>query len=890
MLITFTIPFGTIFGEKMYISGNIPELGNWVDFKELTYSDEELWEIDIEIGNEISMIEYRYVLYTSDAIFKKEFGSRKLYPFDLKSKVLVKDFWRDINTPSNPLFKSAFADVIFKSSTLTEADKVDKPDIIFNLREPRVESGRQIALGGDWQEIGKWNEQSMLMLHKTTDNVWTAKLNVADFKSTINYKYAINNPQQNQLQKWEQGDNRTQDINVSKEYTVVINDEEYRYKYDWRGAGVSVPVFSLRSNKSMGIGEFSDLKLLIDWCEKSGLKMVQILPVNDTISTRTWEDSYPYNAISVDALNPVYLNLQSLPNFEIDDDLQVMQEKLNSSEVIDFEKVWKTKESVYRDWYKANKQWLIADPDIKNYLNEQKEWLKPYAIFSVLRDLNETSDFNQWDEYSTYLPEFLDRFFDYNYEYFGKVMSYVVMQYWLDKQLRHAADYGRERGIVLKGDIPIGISRNSVEAWTKPHLFHMNMQTGAPPDDFAALGQNWGFPTYNWDEMAKTDYSWWQKRLQLFSRYFDAFRIDHILGFFRIWEIPIEHTEGIMGHFNPAMPMSEVEIEDYGISFNRDRMAKPFIMEFFIKELFANCGSCAKDQYLSEFEEDKYALKDEFNTQRKIENHFSRLVSSPENERLKRGLLALVTEVLFIEDPIKKKMYHPRIGMDRTFSFRALSVAKQEKLWKLYNDYFYNRHSDFWREEALRKLPSIVSATSMLVCGEDLGMIPASVPEVMDNLGIFSLEVQRMPKEFGVELGVPSHYPYWSVASPSSHDTSNIRAFWEERPRLSEKLFHHGLNLKGKVPKVATEEIVEAIIEEHLEAASMWTVIPLQDWMAIKRCYWFDDPKKEQINKPEYARHYWRFRMFGSIETILKDSELTNKIHWLVEKKHRLLH
>lgn len=889
MLITFTIPFGTIFGEKMYVTGNIPELGDWQHLKEMTYSDEEVWEIEIEINNPVSVIEYHYVLFNSDAIYKNEFGSRKLYPAELKSKVLVKDFWRDVNTPSNPLFKSAFSDVLFKSSDRIVNNKNEHPDLIINLREPRVECCRQIALGGDWTELGEWSEHKVLLFEKTRDSVWTAKISVAEFKETINYKYALNDPKLNQLQKWEQGENRTHELNVSKEYTVVINDEGYRYKYDWRGAGVAVPVFSLRSSKSMGIGEFSDLKLLIDWCKKTGLQMVQLLPVNDTISTRTWEDSYPYNAISVDALNPVYLNLQLLPNFQMDDDLQLVQEKLNNKVVIDFEKVWKTKESVFRDWVKENRKWLYADADINQFLEEQSKWLKPYAIFSVLRDINETADFSQWDEYATFSPQIIDQFFDPTYQYFGKVMSYVVMQYFLDKQLCEATDYGRDNGVVLKGDIPIGISRNSVEAWTKPHLFHMNMQTGAPPDDFAALGQNWGFPTYNWAEMAKTDFSWWRERLQHFARYFDAYRIDHILGFFRIWEIPIEQTEGIMGHFNPALPMSEEEIEAYGIAFNRDRMAKPFIMEFFIKELFANCGSCAKDQYLNEDEEDKYSLKPEFNTQSKIEKHFSRLVNSPDNERLKRGLLALVTEVLFIEDPVQKKMYHPRIGFDRTFSFRALNIKMQEQLWQLYNDYFYYRHSDFWRDEALTKLPSIVSATSMLVCGEDLGMIPASVPEVMDNLGILSLEVQRMPKEFGLELGVPSHYPYWSVASPSSHDTSNIRAFWEERPRLSETLFHHGLKLKGDMPKVATEEIVEAIIEEHLEATSMWTVIPLQDWMALKSCYWFDDPKSEQVNKPEYSRHYWRFRMFGSIETLLKDSELNEKIHWLIEKEHRLV-
>lgn len=890
MHITFTIPFSTIPGEKLLISGNIPELGGWISPKEMTYSDQELWELTIHTSDIDAIVEYRYLLFNAEGNLKHEFGNRTLYLSECKDKVLIKDWWRDQNTPSNPLFTSAFANGIYKHDAIDVRDKKSKHDLIINIREPRVGQGCRVALSGDCKAFGEWDDNLIVKFSGDDAPVWTGVFKIGDgFDTFLDYKYALYNDASGKVEKWEQGSVRHIELPVSTDYTLIINDEGIRYKNDWRGAGVAVPVFSLRSEHSFGIGEFTDLKMVTDWCHKSSIQMIQVLPVNDTISTRTWEDSYPYNAISVEALNPMYINLQSLPGFNIDDDFLAEQVFLNREETIDFEKVLKAKEGCLHDWYKSNKKILLDDKDIASFLKGNAEWLKPYALFCVLRDINETAYFPNWDEFSEYSKVDLESYFSKNSADYSKIYYYVVVQYFLDKQLKEATDYARSCGVVVKGDIPIGISISSVEAWSKPELFNLKMQTGAPPDDFSAMGQNWGFPTYNWEVMAKDNFSWWRKRLQHFSRYFDAYRIDHILGFFRIWQIPAEQSFGLLGHFYPAMPLSDDEIEAYGISFSRDRMVRPFIKAFFLNRVFGEYADRVKDKYLDKIEEERFVLKPAFDTQRKIEAVFSRLAHSSENELIRDGLMSLVAEVLFIEDPVKKKHFHPRINFDRTFSFRALPVDAQERLWQLHNDFFYKRHDEFWQNEAMKKLPSLVNATSMLVCGEDLGMIPDCVPEVMDELGILSLEIQRMPKEYGAELGVPSHYPYWSVASPSSHDTSNIRAFWEENSRLSENLYHHHLNRHGKTPYKADTDVIEAIIDEQLGANSMWTVIPIQDLMALNENYWFDDPEKERINKPEFSRHHWRFRMKGNIETLLHDSELNDKISWLIKKNHRLI-
>ena len=161
------------------------------------------------------------------------------------------------------------------------------------------------------------------------------------------------------------------------------------------------------------------------------------------------------------------------------------------------------------------------------------------------------------------------------------ISIYYFIQFHLHLQLLEATNYARANGVVLKGDIPIGISRNSVEAWTEPHYFNLNGQAGAPPDDFSVNGQNWGFPTYNWEVMEQDDYSWWMKRFRKMSEYFDAYRIDHILGFFRIWEIPMHAVHGLLGQFVPSLPMSREEIESYGLPFREEFDTQRKVETFF---------------------------------------------------------------------------------------------------------------------------------------------------------------------------------------------------------------------------------------------------------------------------------------------------------------------
>ena len=454
-------------------------------------------------------------------------------------------------------------------------------------------------------------------------------------------------------------------------------------------AGVAVPVFSLRSEDSCGIGEFLDLKKLADWCVMTGLKLIQILPINDTTTDGGWSDSYPYKSISTKALHPIYLNLEKVGVLKDEADRQRFKElkkELNTKEFVDYPAVFETK------------MWYLK----KVYA--QKRGKKP--------------DF------------------------------YEFLQQQCDKQLSEAVDYLHDRGIMLKGDLPIGVSSDSDDVKQQPHLFNLDMETGAPPDTFSAKGQNWGFPTYNWAAMEAEGFQWWKDRVAWFKKYFDALRIDHILGFFRIWEIPKGSPDASFGHYSP-------------------------------------------------------------------------------------------------EDP-------------RT-----------------------------WEIEGRKRLQTIFGDNSLLICGEDLGMVAPCVPGVMRELGILSLEVQRMPKNSSRPFSDPRENPYLSVDTTGTHDMPTIRGWWEQDRELSARYYHEMLHHTDDAPYFCEPWVCQEIIEQHFNSNSQWVIIPIQDYIAMDGDFRWDCTWEEQVNEPSNPNQKWKYRMHQSLESLLNNEKLILTLKNIIEKYSR---
>ncbi|MEZ4775100.1 MAG: 4-alpha-glucanotransferase [Bacteroidia bacterium] len=903
MKFRFVIHYNTQWGQRLFVCGSSSELGAWIpeSATPLHYMENGRWEWEGEINE---AFEYKYfILHEPSGTKTWEWGANRVANLPGKGfeRIDLLDFWRPEKDIENTFFTSAFTRALMGRSNHGETfpSFPDAPDAgtiyHFRLYAPRIDEKYRICISGNHPSLGEWKEEKAVVLSDNEYPMWQTYVSLAAKPGIIEYKYGIYDTATKKIVSWETGENRKlyHIPQRGKKIAVVVTDIKFRYENPfWRAAGVAIPVFSLRSESSTGVGEFADINLLVDWAVRTGMKLVQILPVNDTVATHTWTDSYPYAAISVFALHPIYLSPEKMGKLKSAKSMKVFEEErktLNALPEVDYEGVMKLKSSYFKALYDQEKKKVFASSAYKQFFETNRDWLLPYGVFSMLRDRYHTPDFSQWPEFSVYDAQAVEAFASPDSAHFDDIGVHYFIQYHLHLQLHEAASYARSQGVVLKGDIPIGIYRHSVDAWTSPHLYHMNAQAGAPPDDFAITGQNWGFPTYNWEEMAKDDFAWWKDRLIQLSAYFDAFRIDHILGFFRIWEIPGHAVEGLLGQFSPSLPLSREELESKGLYMDYDRFCKPYIPAYLVGEFFGEYTERAVSEFLEMSRNGRYRLQAPFQTQKGVEAHcLAKQSENPEDhayyERAKDALFGLIREVIFLEAPGSEgKAFNPRIALHFTKSFADLDYGTQQILNKLYDDYFYHRHEWFWRDQAMIKLPALKAATDMLICGEDLGMVPASVPGVMDDLGILSLEIQRMPKNPEREFGIPGEAPYMSVSSPSSHDMSTIRGWWEENRKKTQRFFNHILGYAGDAPFFCEPWVCREIIDRHLQSPSMWTVFPIQDLIAMDEKIRRENPHEERINVPSNPKHYWRYRFHMTLEDLLKNDGFNDYLREMIK-------
>ncbi|MDB5223476.1 MAG: 4-alpha-glucanotransferase [Chitinophagaceae bacterium] len=471
--------------------------------------------------------------------------------------------------------------------------------------------------------------------------------------------------------------------------------------------------------------------------------------------------------------------------------------------------------------------------------------------------------------------------------HYDEICFHYFIQYHLHLQLKEASEYAHKKGIILKGDIPIGVSRNSCDVWVDPSLYNVNEQAGAPPDDFAIKGQNWAFPTYNWKKMQEDDYAWWRNRFAQMNNYFDSFRIDHILGFFRIWSIPINAVEGILGRFVPAIPIHITEFDKSRIWFDYSRYCKPFITENILQQQFGESIAGVKKTFLNIKSDGLYELKEEFDTQRKVEKYFEGS-SAENNEVIKQGLFELLSNIILIEvEGSQMQQFHFRISMQQTSSFQQLNADIQKQLQALYINYFFSRQDVLWEKEAMQKLPALKRSTNMLICGEDLGMVPHCVPEVMKQTGILSLEIQRMPKDPASDFFHPKAAPYLSVVTPSTHDMSTLREWWEEDRALTQKFYNYVMGHYGKAPDVCEPMISKEIILQHLYSPAMWSIFQIQDLLGMSAKLRRENPHEERINQPSDANHFWKYRMHIPLEELAGQKDFTKELKTLITDSAR---
>lgn len=869
----FSILYSSAFGERVFLSGSIPELrdSNKDQFYPMIWCGDR-WEFEIEIPVP-SHFHYSYFVKNDDNIRGEAGGLREL-TFSDDRDYFILDEWCEAGDDS-PLYSSAFRNVLFTSSQIAQNRQ---GDCTIRIAASPARSDVSIIICGSTEQLGKWDPAKGIILYNTSEGYWQTVLSYNDLHPKTEYKFLLckTSKDSNNEYIWEEGKNRVMNIpGVTDNTRFIITHSKIRLPGpEIRLAGTAIPLFSLKTAKSSGIGDFGDLREMVDFMAESGQKILQLLPLNDTTKSHNWRDSYPYSPVSVFALHPLYINLEKAGIITDEDFMEQFSHecrKLNALPYVDYPNVDLLKWSYLKKLFLQDGEICIKSDSFKSFYSENKDWLKPYSIFSALRERYKTSDFNKWPSYSTYdSSQFAEQDCESS-KLLREADLYLFVQYHLHRQLEEAHQYAVSKKIVLKGDLPVGVDRESSDVWAYPSLFITGSHAGAPPDSFAAKGQNWKFPLYNWEEMEKDHYSWWKRRIQKLSEYFDAYRIDHILGFFRIWDIPADSSEALKGCFNPSLPFTSEEIRSNGYPFDLTRDTLPCIDELLLEESFGEDKKLIVDKYLNKIESGYYTLKSEYDSEMKIRESFTSGETVPQT-KLIDNLISLTDEVLFLSHKNNPEAFSPRIAAQFTASYRVLPKELKENFNRLYDNYFYLRNNSLWSNTGRKRLTNLISFSSMLVCGEDLGMVPQCVPDVMKKLGILSLKVQRIASGNRILSGSPDNYPYLSVCTTGTHDMSTLRGWCRENNNL---------------PDECHDRLYRKILTLNLESGSMLAIFPLQDWLSLFKDLQVSDPGDERINIPSDSNNKWCYRMPSGVDELRANKKVSSTINEMIMQSGR---
>ena len=893
MNLKFNINYRTRFGEELVL--NIINGDTEARYRMMT-ADGERWtfKLNLPAQKHQSTLVYYYEVERGGQKIRCEWTTIR-HMLELTAvhgaSYTVFDRWSDIPEDSY-LYSSAFTNCVRGREPQPIQQSSFGATVRLVVRAPQLRSDDRLAVIGKGDALGNWDASKAIPMTEHQFNEWVVDIDTSKFTDRkLEFKFIAVNTKNQSASLWETGYNRTIELPLIEQKEVIVYnlDQAFFPLYNVRLAGTLVPVFSLRSEGSFGVGDFGDLKSMINLVYATGQRVLQILPVNDTTTTHSWQDSYPYSCISIFAIHPQYVDLRQLPaltNAKQRNDFEALREQLNALPQIDYEQVNTAKIKYLRLLFAQEGSKVLSSKGFKQFMLQAGSWLVPYAQYCVLRDKYGTACFSQWPDHNTWNEADRDKLLRISSQEYHEASFWYYVQYILHNQLLEAHQYARKKHVILKGDIPIGVSRYGCDVWTEPRYFNLNGQAGAPPDDFSVNGQNWGFPTYNWDAMLKDGCQWWIRRFQNMAQYFDAYRIDHVLGFFRIWEIPVNAVHGLLGQFQPSLGMTREEIESYGLSFLEHQFCDPFIANWVLDRIFHERADEVKTKYLDYDHDDIWKLKPAYDTQRKIEKAFDGVTDEHELH-LRDGLYSLVSDVLFVRDHKDNSKFHPRISAQFNFTYEALYDNDKAAFNRLYNDYFYRRNNQFWYDEAMKKLPVLVQATRMLVCAEDLGMVPDCVSWVMNELRVLSLEIQSMPKDPHVRFGHLNRNPYRSVCTFSTHDMPTLRQWWDEDISRTQDYFNTMLYHEGPAPHPLPGWLARDIVSRQLASPSVLCVLSIQDWLAMDERLRLKDADAERINIPANPHYYWRYRMHVSIEKLMNDASFTENVRDLVKQSGR---
>jgi 4-alpha-glucanotransferase len=647
--------------------------------------------------------------------------------------------------------------------------------------------------------------------------------------------------------------------------------------------GIAIPVGALKTSDSCGIGEFLDLIPFADFCQKAGIDLVQLLPVNDTGT-----ESSPYSALSAFALHPVYIRLSELPEATpFMTEIAELGERYEYRQRFCYREIRENKLALLRLIYNINENRIVDSKELADWIRDNP-WITEYAVFMLQKRRNFDASWKTWDKMRTPSHSEIQERWN-NPAKRSEHLFFAWVQMRLDGQFRRAVEACEKAGIALKGDIPIMMNEDSCDAWASPEFFRDDLRAGSPPDGPNPLGQNWGFPIYNWDNLRETDFDWWKNRLRQSSKYYHAYRIDHILGFFRIWSIPSGEGSGYLGWPTPHTPITQKELAERGFTGDRLRwICEPHVSTRVIEEInggdYLGAHGLMKKLMNRIGQEELWLFKSEIRNESDI-----RAAAIPEaaKEALTRAWRNRMMQVTG-RDALGKPTYAPVWEFRQSTAWASLSDGEKNSM-----EAFIREKADkdeiLWKNQAEELLGELTSSVDMLACAEDLGTIPACVPSVLEKLGILGLKVIRWERRWA-EPGQPfkalSAYPELSVATTSVHDSTTLRGWWEQESGAREFLSAWKPESCGFPAGTSdrffarySPEAAAFALKTLAATSARILVLPVQDVLALSGEYYRLSADEERINIPGSVNDFnWTYRLPDTIENLTGNEKLLTSI------------
>lgn len=843
---------------------------------------------------------YYYQVENGDGSVERQewCGAERAYVFDASVHYVFSDLWQE-SPSSRILFTSAFR--VWRQHWREDKQECNegvcqtrlpmfRRTILFRVFAPQLKDNEELAICGNHPVLGDWNPSCAVRMRRMGEQEWAMTVRVDNVALPLEYKYVVIDRQSHRMKQWEEGDNRSTGscLLTDGEALVLFGSLVRLPERRWLSAGVSVPLSVLRSEQSCGIGDFGDLRRLVDWAISVGMRIIHLPPLHDTVLKGDCRDNNPYHSVSSCALHPQYLDLVALGEIADKVAMKRFREKrkeLEALDGIDDEGVWRVKSEYAWRRFEEEGETVLASQAFKEFHQKNAFWLIPYAVFCALHKELAASGAVERAEWSTYCEKILEGTACLTPSLEREIHKIEYVQYHLHRQLKSVSDYARSHGVVLMTDVPAGVCSNCVDRWLYSDLFDDAVSLGQKPSDATPEGSVSMLIPFRkpvTEQQQAAFIAWWHGRMERTAEFFDAIHLPQAISYVSAWVVPRHQVSATMGQFCPSLPLTVEELAMFGLKWPRDMYARPWIDDAIVAQLFGLCAEKVKSQYLLPASNGFYRLRDEVASPACLQHVFEERTDES-SLYVKEGLRRLAANVLFVEDVHRSGEFHPRFDGLHTSAFRMLNEEEKQAYRRVYRHYFGNRHEALWHCCANRFFAEVAGRTRMLVVANGDGAHLCGWDEVLAAHGVFPFSVSASSKSGDAEFGQLERNPCRSMVAASALGTASLQQWWEECLPRAQRYAMSVLQKEMFAPCHLSPTLAEEIVARHLHSPSMFCVLNMQDWLAISGTSYAVGGRTEGMGRTFGEDNRWRNRMPFTLSQLQGDDAFNEKIRQMIK-------